>query len=78
MLSPEDQVSGPCQLRACGVDLLDIKAIYPYITKACVHKVLTIMILRTEVQVAWLGWQKLSVKLATTNPQQGLENLGLG
>ena len=60
-----------------GVGSLDIKSLYPSLTKEWVEKVLTIMIMKTEVVVEQVNWAELGVYLATTYSQQELDEKGL-
>ena len=60
---------------------LDIKSLYPSLTKEWVEKVLTIiiMLMKTEVVVdEQVNWEELGVYLATIYSQQELDEKGLG
>ena len=60
-----------------GIGSLDIKSLYPSLTREWVKKILTIMIMRTEVVVDEVDWVELGVYLATTHSQQEIDQKGL-
>ena len=60
-----------------GVGSLDIKSLYPSLTKEWVEKILSTMIMKTEVMVEEIDWAELGVYLATTHTQQELDDKGL-
>ena len=61
-----------------GVGSLDIKSLYPSLTKEWVERILSVMIMRTEVVVEQVNWEELGVYLATTYSQQEIDEKGLG
>ena len=60
-----------------GVGSLDIKSLYPSLTKEWVRKILSTMIMRTEVVVDQVDWQEVGVYLATTHSQQEIDQMNL-
>ena len=71
------QLRGRASWEGFGVGSLDIKSLYPSLTKEWVEKVLTIMIMKTEVVVEQVDWEEVGVYIATTHSQQEIDDKGL-
>ena len=71
------QMMGRENWEGFGVGSLDIKSLYPSLTKEWVERILTTMIMRTEVTVEQVNWQELGVYLATTYSQEEIDEKGL-
>ena len=75
--SLNQQLRGRASWEGFGVGSLDIKSLFPSLTKEWVEKILTIMIMKTEVVVEQVDWEEVGVYLATTYSQQEIDDRGL-